>query len=322
MPLGLTPAWASARPDEPSGYRPGNAAEPRDIAAWRNYVRIVATRYKGRIRAYELWNEVNIKHFYSGTPEKLVELARVAYETLKEVDPEIIVVSPSVVGAGGHLKWLDDYLAKGGGQYADVISYHFYVPKDAPEAMLPLIRQVQAIMRKHKQDHKPLWNTETGWWIANTDGTPEDAGIASNWKRLAPSEGAAYVTRALVVGKWAGLDRFYWYAWDNRGLGLTEPNGKQLKPSGRAFGATFNWLVGNTLRSCEQTASIWSCALVDKNGEEAWLVWSLAGNRTWTLPSGWLADSVEDLDGKTSKPVDGLRIPVTETPVRVVVKRK
>jgi len=43
--------------------------------------------------------------------------------------------------------------------------------------MLPLIRQVQAIMRKHKQDHKPPWNTETGWWIANTDGTPEDAGI-------------------------------------------------------------------------------------------------------------------------------------------------
>ncbi|PIX97174.1 MAG: hypothetical protein COZ24_06665 [Hydrogenophilales bacterium CG_4_10_14_3_um_filter_63_21] len=177
MPLGLIPAWASARPDEPSGYRPGNAAEPRDIEAWRNYVRTVATRYKGRIRAYELWNEVNIKHFYSGNPEKLVELARVAYETLKAVDPEIIVVSPSVVGAGGHLKWLDDYLAKGGGQYADVISYHFYVPKDAPEAMLPLIRQVQAIMRKHKQDHKPLWNTETGWWIANTDGTPEDAGI-------------------------------------------------------------------------------------------------------------------------------------------------
>ena len=92
LPLGLTPAWASSRPDEPSAYGPGNAAPPRDLEDWRNYVRTVATRYKGRIKAYEIWNEPNLENFYSGTPEVMVNLAREAYSVLKEVDPSIVVV--------------------------------------------------------------------------------------------------------------------------------------------------------------------------------------------------------------------------------------
>ena len=103
---------------------PVNAAEPRDIEDWRIYVRKVAERYKGRIRNYELWNEVNVKGFYSGSQEKLVELARVAYQTLKEVDPNIVFIAPSVVGEGHH-RWLDEYLAKGGAEYLDVVRLSF-----------------------------------------------------------------------------------------------------------------------------------------------------------------------------------------------------
>ena len=318
LPLGSPPAWASARPDERSSYRPGNAAEPRDIEDWRNYVRTVATRYKGRIRTYELWNEVNIKGFYSGSQENLIELARVAFETLKSVDPENILVSPSVVGGGKNLQWLDEYLTKGGGQYADVIGYHFYVPKDAPEAIVPLIRDVQDIMRKHNLEHKALWNTETGWWITNTDGTPYGAGADTTWKRLAPNEAAGYVARVLVLGKWAGLERFYWYDWDGGVMGLIEYSTKELKPSGRAYGTTFKWLVGNTLRSCEHADTIWSCALASPRGETSWLIWSSAGSGSWNAPAGWRADLLEDLEGKTTKPADELHIPVTESPVRVV----
>src|SRR5580704_5261031 len=42
LTLGLTPAWASARPQEPSAYSRGNAAEPRSLADWEDYVRVVA----------------------------------------------------------------------------------------------------------------------------------------------------------------------------------------------------------------------------------------------------------------------------------------
>ena len=49
--LAHSPAWASARPTEASAYKPGYAAEPRQIEDWRHYVRTVVQRYRGRIEA-------------------------------------------------------------------------------------------------------------------------------------------------------------------------------------------------------------------------------------------------------------------------------
>ena len=57
LTLGLTPRWASLAPKENVGYVSGYAAEPKDIEDWRVFVRTVATRYQGRIHAYEIWNE-------------------------------------------------------------------------------------------------------------------------------------------------------------------------------------------------------------------------------------------------------------------------
>src|SRR5256884_3286953 len=111
LPLGLTPAWASSRPKEKSGYEPGNAAEPRNISDWSEYVREVATRYKGRIHAYEIWNEPNLSDFFSGRPDTMLELAREAYGVLKQVDETVLVVSPSATGQTG-IAWLEHYLQK------------------------------------------------------------------------------------------------------------------------------------------------------------------------------------------------------------------
>ncbi len=208
LPLGLSSTWASARPGEPSGYGPGNAAEPKDIENWRTYVRTIAQRYKGKIRTYELWNEVNVKGFYSGSQEKLVELARVAYQTLKEVDSHIVFISPSVVGEGHHL-WLDEYLSQGGAKYLDAVGYHFYVPKAAPEAMLPLIQKVQSVMRKHGLEKKPLWNTEIGWWIDNKTKLAKPIGAAPNWRKLDDRLAAAYVARTMVLSWPAGVSRVF-----------------------------------------------------------------------------------------------------------------
>jgi hypothetical protein len=84
IPLVFTPRWASARPGEPSAYSPGNAAEPRDIADWRNYVRVVAVRYKNRVHCYEIWNEPNLPSFFSSGPAQILRLAREAYLILKK----------------------------------------------------------------------------------------------------------------------------------------------------------------------------------------------------------------------------------------------
>src|SRR5258708_39769235 len=37
LTLGLTPPWASTRPEEKSGYSPGNAAEPKNMSDWQDF---------------------------------------------------------------------------------------------------------------------------------------------------------------------------------------------------------------------------------------------------------------------------------------------
>ncbi len=53
-----------------------------------------------------------------------------------------------------HLDYLEKLLAMGAKNYIDILGHHFYVPRDAPEAMVPLIRDVQRIMQK-KTASKP-----------------------------------------------------------------------------------------------------------------------------------------------------------------------
>jgi len=299
LPLGLTPAWASSRPDEKAAYGFGMAAPARDMEDWRNYVRTVAERYKGRIRVFELWNEVNYKQFYSGTQDELVELARVAYQAVKAVDPANTFVAPAVVGAGGHLDWLDAYLARGGKDYADVVAYHFYVPKGRPEDMLPLIARVRQIMARHGLADRPLWNTETGWAIGNSAQTPSFGAVGADWRRLDGDLAGAYVVRAYLLGAAAGLGRFHWYAWDNPDMGLIDPGDQSLKPAARGFAAAGRLLVGSTLQDCREDAGTWACRLTGADGRALLVLWRTADDTArFAVPPEWaVATAVRVLDG-------------------------
>lgn len=226
--LAHSPQWASARPTERSGYGPGFAAEPADLNDWQNYVRTIAARYKGKIAAYQVWNEPSDKVHFTGTLQQLVELTCETYRTLKAIDPTVRVVSAGSAGGGRHIQYLNDFLAAGGAKCIDVVAHHFYVPRFGPEEMVPLIRQVREVMRKNGVDALPLWNTETGWWIANTDGTPDHPMVAKGgWRKLdADIEAGATIQRAFLLARAEGVERFYWYAWSNSyGWGLTDNAG-------------------------------------------------------------------------------------------------
>lgn len=298
LPLGLTPQWASARPNEKSAYTPGNAAEAAKMEDWRNYVRTVATRYKGRIHHYELWNEVNLPMFYTGSTKRLVELAQEMFIILKEVDSSNIVVSPSITGDYGK-DWFDKYLQDGGGNYADVIGFHFYVPTQEPEVIPNFVQDIRTIMGRHGLTKLPLWNTEAGWHIANTDGSSE-VGAPGKWKRLQPDEAANYVARALILGRVGGLDRFYWYAWDNTYMGFVEPKNKSIKPAGKAYGQVYEWLVGNILKGCTQNGDLWICDGIRADRTMFQLVWTTGEDRSWQPPAIWAAERVQNLGGKWS----------------------
>jgi hypothetical protein len=299
LPLGLTPSWASARPTEKSSYAPGNAAEPYRIDDWRNYVKEVGERYKGRINHYEIWNEPNSKNFFTGSIDKMVELSQVAYKTLKEIDSKNIIVSPAVTGGGKHLEWFDRYLAKGGGQYADVIGYHFYPDQQQPETTLDLVKEVQQIMAKHGFLNKPLWNTEFGWLIETVQGKKSltSVGFPKEWKPLTMNEARDYLSRALILNWATGIDRIYWYAWDNQAMGLLDEVNNKIKPAAEGFSRTVEWLEGSIMNFCTFQKPFWICKLTKSNGRNAWIVWCSQGENNISIPPKWQAVEYITLNG-------------------------
>jgi hypothetical protein len=290
LTLGFTPPWASARPQEGVGYNPGWAAEPADLEDWRTFVRTVATRYKGRIRIYEIWNEPNLtKIYWTGSTEQMVALVREADQIIKGIDPSAILVSPSATGDDG-LSWLSEFLSKGGGQYVDVIGYHFYVFPANPEAMVPLIEKVKQVMLSNGAGRKPLWNTESGW----ADPKPF------------PSEdvAAAYLARAFILNWAAGVQRFYWYSWDNHTWVSIQTTGKDsttLTPAGRAYGIMQEWLVGAEMTACSEDENrTWACQLI-RNGSPQWIVWNPVRTTVFEPPPSWHVEYVTSLLQKRSK---------------------
>jgi hypothetical protein len=287
LPLGLSPTWASARPGEKSTYQPGNAAEPQDIEDWRNYVRTVANRYKGRIHEYEIWNEPNQKGFWTGNITEMVKLTREAAGIIREIDPHATVVSPSATTENG-VGWLSEFLRQGGGQWVDVIGYHFYVMPQSPEAVVPLIQKVRRIMEDNAVDHKPLWNTEIGWAFPKPFPSQDLA--------------AAYVVRTYVLNWAGGVQRLYWYAWDNHNwvtIQLTEASSKTLTPAGRAYQTAEEWLVGATLKQCDEDQShTWICEL-DREGAPERLVWNTDHTPEFAVPADWHARYTTSIEGES-----------------------
>ncbi|MBC7316673.1 MAG: hypothetical protein H5T70_09675, partial [Chloroflexi bacterium] len=77
------PAWSRA-----VGNAPGwEKAPPDNYADFGDFVYAVVSRYRGRIRYYQIWNEPNIYPEWGDqpvNPEEYVELLKIAYQRAKE----------------------------------------------------------------------------------------------------------------------------------------------------------------------------------------------------------------------------------------------
>ena len=307
--MGITPTWASARPEDKSPYGKGpTPAEPKNMDDWRNYIRTIATRYKGKIHYYEVWNEPNLKHFFSGSVDQMLALSREAYTILKQVDPSIIVVGPALSSNKKGLQWIDEFLSKGGGNYADIISAHFYpVMGKTPEENLPRIREVLKIIAKHGLKSKPFWNTETGWGNRLTNGFFSD------------EESMAYIARSYILNWALGIERLYWYAWDNRNIVtilMVEEDNKTLTPAAKAYDQIQKWLVGSRMKRCEpDNKKTWICELTKNKNDKFWIVWNQKHEQDLVVPKTFDVRRVQSLDGKTTALPDNRILKVGQLPV-------
>ncbi|HEX3376645.1 MAG TPA: glycosyl hydrolase [Candidatus Acidoferrales bacterium] len=284
LPLAGSPPWASARPKLSSNYTPGFSAEPASMEDWRTYVRTVAMRYKGRIHAYEIWNEPNLREFWTGTIDQMVALTTEAAEIVHSIDPQAIVVSPSVTANYG-IPWFEEFMQKGGGQNVDAIGYHFYVDPQTllPEDMVPVIQRVRKIMAANNLGNLPLWNTETGWFPPAKIESDEVA--------------AGFLARAFTLSWAAGVQRFYWYAWDNGAAAVVTYKEKEhtITPAGHAYEVIQRWLIGAQMAGCSQGIDgMWICQL-NRAGKKNWIVWNPHGIRKFDVPQAWQVEGATPL---------------------------
>ncbi|RMG96254.1 MAG: hypothetical protein D6706_10550 [Chloroflexi bacterium] len=122
------PAWTRAQG--------GENGPPDDYNQYAQFLTELLTRHPGRIDAIEVWNEQNLDREWTSpngiSPEDYVEFLRVAYETIKAIDPNIIVISGALspTGTGDWIRWADDFeyldraLAAGMLNYADCVGVH------------------------------------------------------------------------------------------------------------------------------------------------------------------------------------------------------
>ena len=76
------PTWA--------GPPPGN------INAFVDFLTAMATRYRGRIQAYQIWNEPNLAREWGNKPPNAAEytqMLKAAYQAIKKADPNALVIS-------------------------------------------------------------------------------------------------------------------------------------------------------------------------------------------------------------------------------------
>jgi len=228
------PTWAAAPGSRGDCHAPGN---PQDFA---DFLGALAARYKGRVHAYEVWNEQNMGYEWGYLPlsaSRYIEFLRPAYAAIKAQDPNAIVVSgaptPTGVNDGSiainDVIYLEQMYQAGMKNYCDAVGVHpsgFANPPDAKVGYADpppshynhpsfffreTMENYRNVMVRYGDGNKKLWPTEFGWaTIENL--TPSPAGGYEYAAYNSEADQAKYLVRAFEIARgwgWVG-PMFVW----------------------------------------------------------------------------------------------------------------
>lgn len=162
----------------------GNVTPPKDYQQWSNLIRRLVIHWIERygteeVRSwfFEVWNEPNLHHFWTGTQEDYFKLYRYTVEAIKGVDSSLKVGGPATAAN----EWISEFVdfCKRNSLPADFVSTHHY-PTDAfgepgDDTETQLAKSRRSVLREQAQKAneqalgRPLYYTE---W--NTSSNPRD----------------------------------------------------------------------------------------------------------------------------------------------------
>jgi hypothetical protein len=209
------PVWAAVDPKNPG--------LPRNPADFADFMREATARYKGKVVAYEIWNEPNLAR-EGGKPIKAgnyVELLKASYPVIKKTDPSVLVLTAGLTPTGVNnpdfavddVAYLDQFYKYNGGEakkYFDVLGAHTGSSQNPPDTLWPnqpgpgpgwrdhpsfyfrRIEQIRQVMETHGDGAKKIWLTEMGW--ASTTNPAPGFGFAA---LVSENQQAQYLAQAL-----------------------------------------------------------------------------------------------------------------------------
>ncbi|MGC9467158.1 MAG: hypothetical protein ACP5HS_01075 [Anaerolineae bacterium] len=199
--------------------------------AWRERVREIVEEGEGLVQAYEICNEPNVQNANMGgiapDPEHFTEMLCIAWEEIKKVDPELLVISgglapvgriprPWYCGTGNNCEAMDEWtfleamLEQGAGECMDAFGYHAYGFVTPPEQDPKRVSNgftFRGVERLHDMlldsglDEMPVWLTEFNWFrdpVEDAEDCEADDSylVYFDWHDLSAEQQADYLVRA------------------------------------------------------------------------------------------------------------------------------
>lgn len=192
---------------------------PTDLQDFADFLTAVATRYKGQIAAYQIWNEPNLAREWcdqAPSPATYAQMLKVAYGAVKAADPNALVISSGMSPTGTQPpeampddSYLDAlYQAMGGSSagHFDLLGVHApgYAapPETSPEeaAANPAyggerfftfrrVEDLRRIQERYQDGGKQVAILEMGW-------TSDEVNQAYAWHAVTEQQKADYLVRA------------------------------------------------------------------------------------------------------------------------------
>ena len=208
------PAWA--RSDKQRAEAP-----PDNFDDYGDFLFALASRYKGRLSHFQVWNEPNLGEEWTGKADaaEYVRMLKVAYARIKEADPQAVVLSaPLAINLENgplhlnELDYLDQVYQAGGKPFFDVLSANAYgmdrSPTDAPAKNALNFRRVELlrqVMERNGDTTKAVWFNEYAW-NASPKEMPKDDLV---WQRVTEKQQADYTVEGVQYARrnwpWSGV---------------------------------------------------------------------------------------------------------------------
>ncbi len=173
--------WALASGSTTVFHYRANVTPPKNYNHWATLIRKLVAHWVDRYGArevaqwfFEVWNEPNVREFWTGAQEDYFELYRYTVEAIKGVEPSLRVGGPATAANA----WIDEFLefCEKNGVRADFISTHHY-PTDAfgsegDDTETQLSKSRRSVLRDQSDDTRrrargrPVYYTE---WNASSN---------------------------------------------------------------------------------------------------------------------------------------------------------